>query len=314
MLGRLLTLAVLLAMGCKAHAEAPDHEPAQWLKKMAEARQTVDYRGAFTYEHRNVMESFRVFHWVEDGQVHEHLEALDGPEDAARSLTDPSGCHTVGYRLLSTSSPEQVGRIERFYQLKLRGASRVAGRNVQMLEVRPRDELRYGYLLALDKETGLLLKSLLIDEHQRLLERFQFVELSFDPDVSTLRAQARSGDKVECLAEEGAQPSHWQLEWLPPGFEFSGQTHLKPGLDMLMYTDGLASFSVFLEPLDAGPSVEGRAQRGAISAYMGQLLVNEQPYRVTVVGEVPGIVAERLARSLQVGVEAPDELQEQARQ
>ncbi len=71
---------------------------------------------------------------------------------------------------------------------------------------------------------------------------------------------------------------------------------------MLMYTDGLASFSVFLQPLDSRTwNVEGRAQRGAISAFMGQLETGEAYYRVTVVGEIPGGVAEQLARSIKPG-------------
>jgi hypothetical protein len=89
-----------------------------------------------------------------------------------------------------------------------------------------------------------------------------------------------------------------RLAWLPPGFIFSGQQQVRDSTEMLMYTDGLSAFSVFLEPVGGQLMVEGRAQRGATNAYMGRVARNGQEYRVTVVGEIPIAAAERVAAGL----------------
>jgi sigma-E factor negative regulatory protein RseB len=66
---------------------------------------------------------------------------------------------------------------------------------------------------------------------------------------------------------------------------------------MLMFTDGLATFSVFIEPAtDTIP--EGVAQRGATLAMMTGLEFQEQLYRVTIVGEIPVITAQRIAQGI----------------
>lgn len=299
MMGRLLACLALISASWAAQSDSPD--PLSVLQKMARAGQNLTYQGSFTYEHRNAMESFRVYRWVDQGNVHERLEYLNGPAGAAQQLGGPEGCQTTGNRLLSaTASPETVAQLDRYYQLTIRGTDRIAGREALTLEVRPRDQLRYGYLLGVDRDTGLLLKALLVDEQQRLLERFQFVDLELNPDPETLREKAGMlpDEGSRCADINGGEPARWTLNWLPPGFAYSGEKRLPNGIDMLMYTDGLASFSVFLQPVANEPGIEGRAQRGATSAYMGQLAANNQPYRVTVVGEIPGDVAEQLARGI----------------
>lgn len=300
----------VLLLLASSGAWASDDEPLALLQRMEQARQSLDYQGTFTYEHRSEMESFRVQHWVEGGEVRERLEYLNGPEGAVRQLGNPLLCQTTGYRLLHpNAAADDVARLDRFYQLTVRGEDRIAGRSVTIVEVRPRDQLRYGYLLGVDQETGLLLKSLLFDEHQRLLERFQFVELDLDPNVEQweLQTQPSQPEIEDCVGTIRQEPARWELTWLPPGFVYSGERQLSDNISMLMYTDGLASFSVFLQPLNSRAlNVEGWAQRGAISAFMGQLETEEAYYRVTVVGEIPGGVAEQLARGIQPsGLQGP---------
>lgn len=313
MLGfRCVALGCLLLAALSANAE--EEAPAALLERMAKAGQSLNYRGSFTYEHSSSMESFRILHWIEEGQVREYLEYLNGPPQFQHHLGRLDGCQTVGLRLLQGGDTEDdnalTGSIEQHYQLHLREPERIAGRSAHMLEVRPRDELRYGYLLGIDQETGLLLKAVLIDEQQRVLERFQFADLDLSPDIDSLREQAqslpeqseRSGD---CMSDLQQTPSRWAMGWLPSGFTYSGERRLSDNIEMLMYTDGLASFSVFLQPQSGEPRVEGRAQRGATSAFMGQVAASDdnpgaRPYRVTVVGEIPVAVAEHLARGVSI--------------
>lgn len=287
-----------------AVAETGSTDPMALLEKMSRAAIQAEYQGVFTYEHGSSAESFRVSHWTEDGQGYERLEYLNGPEYTLERPIGRAGCQPAGAELLQGKvlARDQLGQLQRYYHLNYKGSDRVAGRKVDLIEVRPRDQLRYGYLLGLDAATGLLLKALLIDEQQRLLERFQFVTLELgEPDLKareSVSTDPADPNLPEC-AQTFEQPSHWQLAWVPPGFDFAGEQQRPSGIEMLTYTDGLASFSVFLQPI-AGPGhLEGRAQRGATSAYMGQIAVDAENYRVTVVGEIPAAVAEQVVDGIE---------------
>ena len=72
-------------------------------------------------------------------------------------------------------------------------------------------------------------------------------------------------------------------------------------VQVMAFTDGLAAFSVFLEPNDlvnGQDGVQGWAQRGATMAYSRVMLLGGSPFRVTVVGEIPQKTAERIASSV----------------
>lgn len=102
-------------------------------------------------------------------------------------------------------------------------------------------------------------------------------------------------DNDERMDEPVADPFLWQLGWHPKGFVQSGHRRTAPGVEMLMYTDGLATFSVFVEALPSSVSIEGDAQRGATVAHMTNLSVAEQLYQVTVVGEITLLAAKQIA-------------------
>src|SRR5690606_10280408 len=114
-------------------------------------------------------------------------------------------------------------------------------------------------------------------------------------DISSFEGHTNSS-AVNCSSEPAEGPDDWVLRWLPPGFEFSGEKQLNEDTSMLMYTDGLATFSVFLQPTNDQLRVEAHAQWGATTAYMGTVSNGEREYRLTVVGEIPSGVAERLAQ------------------
>jgi len=291
-------------------AETGPADPMALLERMSRAGNQTEYQGVFTYEHGSSAESFRVSHWLENGQGYERLEYLNGPEYTLERPTGTLDCQPPGAELLQGQAlgTDQLERLEQYYHLNHKGSDRVAGRTVDLIEVRPKDQLRYGYLLGLDSASGLLLKALLIDEQQRLLERFQFVTLELgEPELKareSVSSAEKSRERAAC-AQTPERPSHWQLAWLPPGFTFAGEQQRPSSIEMLTYTDGLASFSVFLQPISGSGQLEGRAQRGATSAYMGQIPVEADSYRVTVVGEIPAAVAERVVDGIERRLSEP---------
>lgn len=274
--------------------------------KMSRVSHNLNYQGSFTYEHQNTtaLQGFRVAHWVVDGVEHERLLYLNGPEREIVRNGQALDCFSPGDQLLQgrlSSIGSRLIGLDELYQFQIRYTERVAGRQATVLQVMPRDNLRYGYILSVDQETGLVLKSLMIDGSGRILERYQFLELDLNPDVKALQmAPASKRHRVAnsqlgtCNQTQGGSPDRWQLSWIPAGFAFVGQQKVRETTDMLMYTDGLTTFSVFIEPAAAEPP-EGIGQRGATVAYMSKVMHDNQLHRLTVVGEIPAVAAEQVA-------------------
>ena len=73
-------------------------------------------------------------------------------------------------------------------------------------------------------------------------------------------------------------------------------------MSWLSYGDGLAKFSVFLEPL-RGAWSKMRSQMGPTVAVSKRISTEDGDVMVTVVGEIPLGTAERVALSMRAGAE-----------
>lgn len=85
---------------------------------------------------------------------------------------------------------------------------------------------------------------------------------------------------------------------MPSGFMSAGVNRSESVGDMMMFTDGLSSFSVFVRPSVDGVAAQGQAQRGATVAFMQQYRFGQDIYTVSVVGEIPARTAQRIASSI----------------
>ncbi len=311
-----LSACVLWAFVSNTHAEnqassvlsLPSSNVQTLLTKMSRDASRINYSGAFTYQNqtRMALQSFKIDHWIEDGHEHNRLIFLNGPEREILREGHPVDCNSMGHKLLQGSFAK-IGKslinLNNLYQFEIRSQERIAGRLARVLLVIPKDAYRYGYFLSIDEETGLVLKSWLIDENARPLERYQFVSIEFNHDLNKKgRTVSRHQHKVvanvtPCNPTDFSKPELWQVAWVPPGFEFAGQRKLSNGQDMLMYTDGLTTFSIFLEPTN-GVVPEGVGQSGATLAYMSSLVHKNSLYRVNVVGEIPVAAAAKIAQNI----------------
>lgn len=278
------------------------------LTKMSQDATRISYRGSFTYQNQTSIElqSFRVEHWLENGVEHDRLLFLNGPERLIVRDGQPLDCKAMGDKLLQGSFAHMgktLTQMDQLYKFDIRGRERIAGRWSRVLQVIPKDPYRYGYFLSIDEETGMVLKSWLIDENARPLERYQFIALELNPDIAQLKAQVLPrqykavADVTPCNPTELTTPSAWRVEWVPPGFVFAGQRKLASGQTMLMYTDGLTTFSIFLEATSSFVP-EGVGKRGATLANMSRLVVKDVVYRVSVVGEIPVEAAAKIAQNI----------------
>lgn len=284
-------------------------EVARLLQKMASVPHRLNYQGSFTYQHKDnpSLQSFRILHWVENGVEHERLQHLNGIEREFVRSGKAIDCESLGDQLLQGKISHlgaNLARMDDLYRFEIRGPERVAGREATALLALPLDAYRHSSLLTIDNETGLVLKSWLVDESARPLERYQFIDLDLSPDLASIQQQpaaklqqATSPQLGECNPGAIKQSEHWRLGWVPPGFAFVGQRQVRNQIDMLMYTDGLTTFSVFIE--EAGGAIpEGVASRGATLAVMDSLSYESKRYRITVVGEIPVVTAQKIAQNI----------------
>ncbi|GAA5316185.1 MAG: sigma factor AlgU regulator MucB [Candidatus Pelagadaptatus aseana] len=276
------------------------------LADMSRALRARNYSGVFTYEHGGTLDAFRVTHSVDDRQQeYGQLDYLNGPERSVvrRGLGDE--CLTLAARLVGAE--DQAFGLSRHYQFYLKGVQRVAGRKAQVVNLVPRDEYRHGYTLFIDDETSLPLLVMTVNNRRRVLERMQFSDLTIEDQnqpnqvsaIKTLTVAPDSGQSVVSKCDEPeSRPLHWQLNWLPDGFVMTSHKNHETKGESLTFSDGLATFTVFVQPQSPQLTYQGTAQRGASLVMMLRVVLAEAPYLVTVVGEIPAVTAERVTANV----------------
>ncbi len=288
-----------------AQCEVGDEEALRWLEKMSHSLRETSYQGVFTYQHGGAVQSMRISHSVTGNVEQEQVTRLTGSGARVMRAEHPLDCVHPGHRLVRISQLYQNGDagcgVAGYYQLKVAGRHRIAGREAVIINVLPRDIYRYGYQMALDRATGLLLKTQTVAQDGRVLERFQFADIEIG-DVEL------DGTRVDLLHEAGhthgaerppapTSTPAWNVAWLPSGFmptdRVADTSYNKS------FTDGLAIFSVFVENAPGlGEFGAGLARRGGTTAYTRGIQLSGRPILVTVLGEVPVNTARRVADSV----------------
>ena len=309
---RAIPLLTLLLSGwfvVPAHAD----EAQDWLNRLSQAEQQQSFQGTFIYERNGSFSTHNIWHRVQDGKVRERLLQLDGSAQEVVRIDGRTQCVSGSLVAGLEDTPDASARaldpqkLKNWYELAVIGKSRVAGRPAVIVSLTPRDQHRYGFELHLDRESGLPLKSLLLNEKGQLLERFQFTRLDTADVPDDQDLQASDECKIVALDSNKASAAKtaqaWHSDWLPPGFELtSSSTHKDPQtkvqVSSLMYDDGLARFSVFLEPLNGEVVTDTRTQLGPTVAVSRRLTTPDGEMMVTVVGEIPIGTAERIALSM----------------
>ncbi|WP_439852611.1 MucB/RseB C-terminal domain-containing protein [Pseudomonas syringae] len=304
-------LPLLLGGWLALPVQADDAQDA--INRLAKADLSQSYQGTFVYERNGSFSTHKIWHRIADGKVQERLLQLDGSAQEVLRVGGLTECVSgtleagVANPAVSTARAFDVKRLSAWYDLKIVGKSRVAGRQTTIVALSPKDQHRYGLELHLDNETGLLLKSLLLSEKGQLLERFQFTDLDtasvLSDQVLKASAECKPVAVVKAKPEVSISPVAWRSDWLPPGFELSSSGVRKDpatqsSVTRLMYGDGLARFSVFIEAVKGSSSSDIRTQLGPTAAVSRRLTTPQGDMMVTVVGEVPMGTAERIALSM----------------
>ena len=295
------------------------HDGVALLKKMASASRRLNYSGTFVYQHSGQNETSRIVHFVNPaGGEFEKLETLDGPAREVIRTNDQVTCYlpdtkTVliekrSARRFPALLPEQLSGVADNYVVSVGGMDRVAGYDCRVVLLEPKDKLRYGHQFCAEAGSGLPLRARTLSEKNQLLEAFAFTELkiggSFSRDQVKSRYAARSKEwKVDHSAlaiTDVPADTGWSLTRQPTGFK--KLTELKRSIagragmvSHIVYSDGLAAVSVFIEPLPKARPARSLSHQGAVNIYIRPIA----DHMVTVLGEAPAATVMQIANSLE---------------
>ena len=317
MLRRFLLLQLLVYLPTVVYAVETPQEAYKWLERMHSAVKQLNYEGTFVYLHNQHMESMKIVHTVENGVERERLVSLNGSRrEVVRSkgevicIQPDIKSVLVGKRFghegITKLLPYKPADISAYYDFRMDGEERIADKDAKTILVIPKDNNRYGHRVSLDVESFLPLRSDLLDSSGKPISQVMFTSIKIGPMVSDNSLELvtheelkeyswKHQDPLQDIAEEKNR-SKWSFGPLPDGFRLSvhetrvgsSDNHL---IEHFVFTDGLASMSVYIEKAMMEKKFEGESQMGAIHAFGTQVA----GFQITAVGEVPAQTVKKFA-------------------
>lgn len=320
---RALTAFVLLfgLVGASSAATKPaDDASPSALELLVSASQAVrheSYRGILVYLRDGQLDTLKVVHRFHDDDEQERLLSLTGaPREVIRDGNEVTSILPQHKLVLMSEHPPKslLGKVTRFapeqlsahYVVARDGSERFAGRKTDVVTINPRDRYRYGYRMLIDRDKRLPLKLELV-RNDDVLEQMMFTEVSFPESISGKDFLANydvSGfrvvkhEAIHMQDDDSVPDKKWQAHGLPAGFRLAEdgvrQVTEDQFVRQMLFTDGVATVSAFIAPAGLRKPLKGATRMGAVNAY-GAVVDDTQ---ITVVGEVPAITAQQIARDL----------------
>jgi sigma-E factor negative regulatory protein RseB len=299
----------------------PERNVSEWLLRMHEASRVRSYIGTFVVSsNAGAMASARIWHACDAEQQFERVETLTGAPRSTFRRNDEVLIFLPESRVVRVEKREAAGlfpdllqsketSIPEFYAARRVGQDRVAGFDADVVQLAPKDNLRFGYRIWSEKKSGLVVKLQTLDTDGSVLEQSAFSELQLDAPVKTEKlAQMMAtpeGWRVEKaeVAKTSATVEGWALKASVPGFK-AMSCYKRParagappeGTMQWIFSDGLASVSLFVEAYDR----QRHSQEGLFAAGATQTLTRRiQDWWLTAVGEVPPLTLRAFAQSLE---------------
>jgi sigma-E factor negative regulatory protein RseB len=318
-----------LTLGQRSHSA---DDPRAWLEKMNQALATRNYDGTFFHLTEGRVETMRIVHRVKSGSVTERLQSLDGSGREFVRNDSELTCYLPDQHTVLVQPRQERGPflgslprfgpdVDQFYMIEALPAAHVLGRPARVIAVNPKDQFRFGYRLWLDENTAMPLKTQLCDSHGQVIEQILFARLEMPESIAD--ADLTPAVRTDGLRWVRQGPAHdatpsalaeYRASQLPPGFRLtvSGAQTLgeasAPAVH-LVYSDGLATVSVFVEAEQppkpaadetphaaAEPPMQGLARVGSGFAFSTVV----EGHQVTAVGEVPAETVEFIAHSVKI--------------
>ncbi len=312
-----LVLAGLFPLLAAGQA-APDSAAIDWIERIYSAGQKLSYSGVMVYQAGERSETSRIVHVFDAGHELEKLESLDGSPREVIRKNNVVKCYLPRQKTLIVDQagsgrgfPSRLvaahATLSEHYRMTLGDEDRVAGRAVRQVVLHPKDDLRFGLELWSDVDTGLLLKARMLDAGGGVIEQFSFTEVSIGTEVdrSAFQSQFDGEDGWRVIDAKGSEVAGdglgWRLASAVPGFRLTSAVRRQLGaahgdVVHMVFSDGLASMSVFIEPVLDGREPEvGASRSGPVSIYARRI----GDFLITSLGEAPPKAVQVLAEAVE---------------
>lgn len=315
--------AVHAIPGAAAEASAAERSLEAWLLRLHEASRRRAYTGTFVVSSASgMLSSARIWHVCDGRQQMERVESLTGAPRTTIRRDDEVITFLPDAKVARTGRRESMGlfpslitsgdhAVADFYAARQQGSERVAGFDADVVQLQPKDRLRFGYRIWSEKKTGLVVKLQTLDAEGRVLEQAAFSELQLDAPVK-MDQLAKMMGQTEGYRVEKTEPvkttpaaEGWSLKAEVPGFH-SMNCYRRPATEptasvvQWVFSDGLASVSLFVQPFDRQRHVqEGLLAMGATHTLTRRISVQGGDWWLTAVGEVPAQTLKAFAQQLE---------------
>ena len=308
--------AVLVLLGAwpiTAWASEDDAPLNSWLLRVHEASKHRAYTGTFVVSAGGNLASARIWHVCDGTQQVERVEPLSGIPRATYRRNDQVVTLYPNSKVAVLETRESLGlfpallkstdaSIGEFYHFKALGSERLAGFEADAIALVPKDPWRYGYRVWTEKRSGLVLQLQTVDANGRVIEQSAFSELQLDAPVKMAQLvqqmENTAGYRVSRPAMRAVTPESlgWSLTVPVPGFRpagcfsralgaASGEAPPAPDVMQWIFTDGLATLSLFVEPFDVRQHQrQGATDTGGATHIFTRKLGD---WWATAMGEVP---------------------------
>lgn len=312
------------AAGAPATVPGAERSISDWLLRMHEASRRRTYVGTFVVSSAaGNLSSARIWHACDGVQQMERVESLTGAPRSTFRRNDQVVTFLPDSKVVHTEKRESLGlfpsllkssetTIPEFYSAQLVGSERVAGFDADIVQLNPRDALRFGYRIWSEKKSGLVVKLQTLDADGQVIEQAAFSELQLDAPVkmdklsqmmaNTEGYKVLKADPIKTTAEAQG----WVLRNPVAGFKPMGCYKRPPagsGRDdtvQWIFSDGLASVSLFVQAYDKQRHAhEVMLSMGATQTLARRLSDKAGDWWLTAVGEVPPQTLKAFAQSLE---------------
>ena len=314
----------------------PQLDPLAWLARMQAAAAKLNYSGVFVYQQAGgVVQTSRVTHVVEGSNSRARVETLDGApqvvlrhgEEIKTFYPESKTVVVEKRRSKQTSFPALIGAdpqaLAQHYRISKWDTQRIAGVDCQVILLEPKDGMRYSHKLWADTQSGLLVKAQSFNEKGEIAEHTAFTQLEVGtssaaleryfkgklggPEWKTLNAQLADADFAAAGWSVGTNmPGYHKVAEVRRVFEgAAANAEPKGSVGQVVFSDGLSTVSVFIEPASRPRSTvrefwrenfaEAVSTHGAVNVYKRRIA----DHMVTVVGEAPPLCIKQMARAIE---------------
>lgn len=288
--------------------------PKMILKNMHNAKNNLNYEIAFITTNFNNIETFRYRHVKDNNINYAQLVTLDEGMQEIIQRDDTISYFQANYQAFSISGNQiidafpsimwsDIDLLAKNYDFINFGRNRVADRLVKTIRILPKDNFRYQYLVFIDEENNLLLRSDMLDREGNLLEHFRVVNIYTGDELKGLPNYLNKMHFPPLLTDKRKSDSKdlsfdWEPSWLPNGFTLVNRNIVVDNdnkIETALYSDGLFSFNLYISNSLIPNEKEKALQQGALTIYTN----SKNNRELTFVGQLPVSTARRIIQDIQ---------------